>query len=319
MFNKMSNAIILTLDWCKTPKGPGTFRAGVGIQNDPIYKEAITHLIKHSIASYIPDEKLKTSIISLLDSQSRLQILDLTIPTNNSILSHIEDNRKPSLLEFVLYKMRLFTQSYSKKKFAARLLERNEVDRVMENLLQNPNYDKETYETLKQRAKEIDDEDLKVQLELNKDFIATKEDRGSKIFLTLESAKKGYHEIHKLQKGPLVTVTDPALHAEVIHQNITTNVHEINDILVDTFQDIYTKQEDLKSSEQDIINFLNCDNDTRPYEELKRRRDKVPKELFKKMEGELTDNELHYALFEHMNGSSSPGVDGFTVNHLRVV
>ena len=60
----------------------------------------------------------------------------------------------------------------------------------MENLLQNPNYDKEIYETLKKRAKEIDDEDLKVQLELNKDFIATKEDRGSKIFLTLESAKK---------------------------------------------------------------------------------------------------------------------------------
>ena len=108
------NAIILTLDWCKTPKGPGTFRAGVGIQNDPIYKEAISHLIKHSIASYISDEQLKKSIISLLDSrqktadeitqlipgsendevkkyalleaQSRLQILDLTMPMNNSIL-----------------------------------------------------------------------------------------------------------------------------------------------------------------------------------------------------------------------------------------
>ena len=44
----------------------------------------------------------------------------------------------------------------------------------------------------------------------------------------------------------------------------------------------------------------------------------MPKELFKKMEGKLTDKELHYALFEHMNGSSSPGVDGFTVNYLRV-
>merc|ERR1711984_17607 len=133
--------------------------AGVGIQNDPIYKEAISHLIKYSIASYISDEQLKKSIISLLDSrqktadeitqlvpgseydevkkyalleaQSRLQILDLTIPTNNSILSHVEDIRKPSLLEFVLYKMRLFTQSYSKKKLVARLLERNEVDRVI--------------------------------------------------------------------------------------------------------------------------------------------------------------------------------------------
>merc|ERR1712082_575199 len=239
-------------------------------------------------------------------------------PTNNSLLSLIEYHRKPSLLEYDLHKMKRFTQSYSKKKFAERLLARSEVDHLMENLLKNPNYDKELYDKLKQRARDIDEEDLKVQLELNKDFIATKEDRGSKIFLTLENAKKGYHEIHKLQKGPLITVTDPTLHTQVIHQNITTNVHEINDILVDTFQDIYNKQDDLKPSEEDIIDFLNCDNDTRPYEELKRRRDKVPKKLYKKMEGKLTDDELHYAIFEHMNGSSSPGVDGFTVNYLRV-
>ena len=31
----------------------------------------------------------------------------------------------------------------------------------------------------------MEEEDLKQQLELNKDFVATQEDRGSKIFLTL--------------------------------------------------------------------------------------------------------------------------------------
>ena len=80
----------------------------------------------------------------------------------------------------------------------------------MENLLKNPNYDEELYDNLKKRAQEMEDEDLKLQLELNIDFIATQEDRGSKIFLTLENAKKGYHEIHKLQKGPIITLTDPA-------------------------------------------------------------------------------------------------------------
>ena len=45
---------------------------------------------------------------------------------------------------------------------------------------------------------------------------------------------------------------------------------------------------------------------------------KYQKKLFDNIEGKLTDDELHSALFEHMNGSSSPGVDGFTVNHLRV-
>ena len=153
----------------------------------------------------------------------------------------------------------------------------------------------------------MEEEDLKQQLERNKDFIATQEDRGSKIFLTLENAKKVYHEIHKLQKVPAITVTDPALTTTVIHQQITSDVHEINNILVDTFHNIYNKQIDLKTSEEDIIDFLNCDNDTKPYEKLKQRRDQVPKEMFNKMEGHLTDDELHSALFEHMNGSSSPG------------
>ena len=36
-----------------------------------------------------------------------------------------------------------------------------------------------------------------------------------------------------------------------------------------------------------------------------------------KMEGLLTMEEHTKALFKHMKGSSSPGIDGFTVNHLR--
>ena len=40
----------------------------------------------------------------------------------------------------------------------------------MENLLKNPNYDEETYEVLKKRLQEMEEEDLKQQLERNKDF-----------------------------------------------------------------------------------------------------------------------------------------------------
>ena len=35
------------------------------------------------------------------------------------------------------------------------------------------------------------------------------------------------------------------------------------------------------------------------------------------MEGLLTTHELTNSLFKHMKGNSSPGIDGFTVNHLR--
>ena len=37
------------------------------------------------------------------------------------------------------------------------------------------------------------------------------------------------------------------------------------------------------------------------------------------MEGLLTLKEMKEALFVHMKGSSSPGVDGFTVNNLRAI
>ena len=199
------------MDWCQTPRGPGTFKARVGLQKDPVYIQTISHIIKVSIASYISDEHIKNSILELLNSKketkdlihtlvsdsenkeaneeallaARKKLETLDIPTNNIILAHIEDHRKPSLLEYVLHKMKRFTQSYSKKKFASRLLERDKVDNIIENLLKNPNYDVETYEILKKRSQEMEEEDLKQQLEGNKDFIATQEDRGSKIFLTL--------------------------------------------------------------------------------------------------------------------------------------
>ena len=128
------------MDWCQTPKGPGTFKAGVGLHRDPVYVQAISHIIKFSIASYISDEHIKNSILELLNSkketddlihklvtdseneeankeallaaQNKLKTLELIMPTNNSILSHIEDHRKPSLLEYVLHKMKRVTQSY---------------------------------------------------------------------------------------------------------------------------------------------------------------------------------------------------------------
>ena len=55
--------------------------------------------------------------------------------------------------------------------------------------------------------------------------------------------------------------------------------------------------------------------DTLPWVELGKR--KISKELADKMEGDLTMKEIEDALFMYMNGSSSPGIDGFTVNYVR--
>ena len=57
------------------------------------------------------------------------------------------------------------------------------------------------------------------------------------------------------------------------------------------------------------------DDDEAPWKEFSNR--KISKELAESMEGDLTMEELNEALFTHMNGNSSPGLDGFTVNYLR--
>ena len=72
----------------------------------------------------------------------------------------------------------------------------------------------------------------------------------------------------------------------------------------------------LKTSVNDIYSFLISDGDTKPELELEKR--KLSSEMSNAMEGLLTDDELTYCLFNKMKGSSSPGIDGFTVYHLRV-
>ena len=89
------NAIILTLDWCRTPKGPGIFKAAVGLQNDPFYKETISQIIKYSIASYITDEQTKNSILELLNSRKATVKLIAKLDTE----AENDEVKKAALLE----------------------------------------------------------------------------------------------------------------------------------------------------------------------------------------------------------------------------
>ena len=84
--------------------------------------------------------------------------------------------------------------------------------------------------------------------------------------------------------------------------------------MTEPFQTIFNKQPNLKTDKNDIIDFLNSDNDTKPLEELKK---KLSYAQALTMEGLLSHKELTTALFHHMKGASSPGIDGFTVNHIR--
>ena len=85
--------------------------------------------------------------------------------------------------------------------------------------------------------------------------------------------------------------------------------------MTSAFQQIFNAQPNLHNQTSHIIDFLNSDGDTAPYQELFKRR--ITPDTAQNMEGLLTLDELTTCLFNHMKGGSSPGIDGFTVNHLR--
>ena len=78
----------------------------------------------------------------------------------------------------------------------------------------------------------------------------------------------------------------------------------------------YSVRNAINGDKESIRDFLNMEGDTEPEIQLERR--KITKEMADSLEGDLTLEEMEESLFLHMKGSSSPGLDGFTVNYLRV-
>ena len=131
----------------------------------------------------------------------------------------------------------------------------------------------------------------------------------------MENSKRGYSEITKLRIPN--TQFNPLLPESAVNMKYYSITQDdlIRYEMTSAFQKIFNPQLNLHNNTQDIINYLNSDGDTAPYEEVCKRQ--ISPNLAQKMEGLLTIEEMTNCLFNHMKGGSSPGIDGFTVNHLR--
>ena len=131
----------------------------------------------------------------------------------------------------------------------------------------------------------------------------------------MENSKQGYSEVTKLRIPN--TKFNPLLPDTALNMKFYTITDDdlIRYEMKTAFQNIFKAQPNLNNSKDDIKSFLNSDNDTKPMEELLKR--KITPQKAQSMEGLLTTHELTNSLFKHMKGNSSPGIDGFTVNHLR--
>ena len=343
--NTDHSTISLEIDITNSEMGKGIFRCPPNIHNNIDYQILIKNTIKKAIFSCLEktqkielqealfDTRIKLyeeyrslySKVPNWETQARKNTLEYTMnlllsnePTNDELLQNTLTISNPALLEYILLQMKTDTIAYAKYNKAA--LDNTEF--TLKGKLQTLLSAEENDENLvsialtQAKLKEFETKKLFDILSTKKNYLLLDDERPTKTFLNLESSKGGYSDITRLK------IQNPNFNPDK-EQDATnkpfyelTNTTQIRTEIHTAFQDIYKLQTDLDTSPNALRDFLCSDGDTKPLEELEKR--KIPKILANTMEGMLSTKELTHCLFNVMNGASSPGLDGFTVNHLRV-
>ena len=257
-------------------------------------------------------ETVKTEITNML----------YTIPDNNTLVKNRPLEACAELLEYIIHKVQRATISYMKSTKIKINNKRQEVVEQLDNILDNNEGNDHDLEVIKDLQHELDE----IDTQKDRDFLSNKnswdileKEKNRKAFIKLESLKSGYHDptIMKIYVKT-IDMTIPAPHEKWVFSHYSTSQDEIKEEVKRTFQKINALQPNLKTNKSDILNFLNKDGDSAPLDELNNRKNKIPQHDWNNCnKKDFLDKELHDALFNHMNGSSSPGPDGFTVNWLR--
>ena len=258
------------------------------------------------------------------NTQNRQNTLQHTIaqlmsmePTNEALINRPLSISKPQLLEFILLKIKDDTIVYSSREKAHLNNTAAELKDTLQKLISEPESDENTLH-IHDTQTQLENFETKLlynALSKKANFNLLENERPSKSFLSMENSKQGYSEITKLRiPNKLYNPLLPESAANMEYFSIT-NSDLIRYEITSAFQKIFNAQPNLHNSTQNIIEYLNSDGDTAPYNELCKKR--ITPEYAQNMEGLLTMAELTDSLFNHMKGGSSPGIDGFTVNHLR--
>ena len=343
--NTDHSTILLELDITKSERGKGIFRCPANIHNNTDYQILIKNTIKKSIFSCLEKTqaikvqealfdtrmKLYEEYISLhtkvpkWNTQARKNTLEYTInlmlsnePTNEELLENTLTISKPALLEYVLLQMKNDTLAYIKYNKIFNDNTENKLKEKLQELISEDINDENMEQITITQAKleQLETKKLFDILSTKKNYQLLNDERPTKTFLNIESSKEGYSEITRLRiKNPNFNIDKQEDATNKPFFEIT-DTKQIRRELHTAFQDIYKLQPNIDISQNAITHFLSSDGDTKPLEELEKR--KIPKRMANSMEGMLTTQELTHCLFKVMKGASSPGLDGFTVNHLRV-
>ena len=122
--------------------------------------------------------------------------------------------------------------------------------------------------TIEDKLAQVEQEFLEKELKFKENFTLLEDEKPSKHFLNLESTKGGYNEINTLRE--ISTIYDP--NREEGLDNIKYNVYNSQPVILDkvrgTFQSFYDKQPNLKTSSEELLEFLKSDEDESPFQEF---------------------------------------------------
>ena len=234
-------------------------------------------------------------------------------PTNEELISRPLTISKPQLLEYILLNMKTDTILYSKREKISTVNTQNFLKATLQELICQPD-SSENMVAILEVQEELERVETKVlynTLSKKANFNLLENELPSKAFLSMENSKQGYSEITKLRIPN--TRFNPLLPESAINMKYfsITDSTLIRYEMKAAFQTIFNAQPYLHNTTDDIINFLNCDNDTKPMQNIEKY--KITPTESQQMEGLLTIDELTNSLFKHMKGNSSPAIDGFTV------
>ena len=342
--NTDHSSVLLEVDITNTSQGKGIFRCPPNAHSDISYQRLIKNSIKKSIFSCLTKTfkndlecalfesriKLEEELRSLQDkvpdwnTRKRQNTLQLTIaillsnePTNEEMINRPLEISKPQLLEFILHNMKADTIVFSKREKFEHTKTQNVLKATLQELISEPESEENTIaiHDTQEELEQLEHKLLYNTLSKKANFNLLENEKPTKSFLSMENSKQGYSEITKLRIQN--TKFNPLLPESAINMRYfsITDADLIRYEVKSSFQKIFQAQNNLQNTTHDIEHFLNSDGDTKPLHELNKR--KLTPDSAQKMEGLLTIEELTSCLFNHMKGNSSPGIDGFTVNHLR--
>ena len=245
--------------------------------NKEIYE--VERMINNAIAALKKEikslEKVPDKLLDLNNRKIRLALLLSNQPTIEELLTRKMTINEATLHEFILMRLKDITLVFDKSLKKNSRKEAKKLEDELTRLINSDSADSVgQIRTIEEKLAQVEQEFLEKELKFKENFTLLEDEKPSKHFLNLESTKGGYNEINTLRE--INTTYDP--NREEGLDNIKYNVYNSQSVILDKvsekFQTFYDKQPNLKTSSEELIEFLKSDEDDSPFQEFNSR--KIP-------------------------------------------